>query len=90
MHQMLDRLNQAMDDMRDAASSQQAGTPQGEAQARRAAERLKEAEQMLAGMRGKESSNQVDDLARQAEDWRASSRPSKARCAGRSARRARA
>ena len=49
MQQMLDRLNQAMDDMRGAASSQQAGTPQGEAQARRAADRLKEAEQMLSG-----------------------------------------
>jgi hypothetical protein len=57
-----------MEDMRGAASSQQAGTPQGEAQARRAADRLKEAEQMLSGMRGKESSNQVEDLSRQADD----------------------
>jgi hypothetical protein len=68
LQQMIDRLKQATDDMRGAASSQQAGTPQGEAQARRAADRLKEAEQMLSGMRSAQSSNQVEDLARQADD----------------------
>ena len=67
LRQMLERLNQAMDNMRGAASSQQAGTPQGEAQARRAAEQLKEAEQMLSGLRSKETSNQVEDLARELE-----------------------
>ena len=65
---MLERLNQAMQDMRNAASSQQAGTPQGEAQARRAAERSEGSRADAAGMRSKESTNQVDDLARQAED----------------------
>ncbi|HTP36600.1 MAG TPA: hypothetical protein VMJ75_30700, partial [Candidatus Acidoferrales bacterium] len=68
LQQMLDHLNQALDDMRGAASSQQAGTPQSEAAARRAAERLKEAEQMLQGMRSKESNNQVESLVQQADD----------------------
>ena len=68
MQQMLDRLKQAMDDMRGAASSQQAGTPQGEAQARRAADRLKEAEQMLAGMQNAQAGNEVESLAKQADD----------------------
>lgn len=68
MQQMLDRLKQAMDDMRGAASSQQAGTPQGEAQARRAADRLKEAEQMLAGMQSAQAGNEVESLAKQADD----------------------
>ena len=54
--------------MRGAASSQQAGTPQGEAQARRAAEGLREAQQNLSGLRGEQSSGQVSDLARQAEE----------------------
>jgi hypothetical protein len=68
MQQTLDRLQQALDDMRQAASSQQAGTPQGDAQARRAAERLKEAEQSLSGIRSKESTNQVEQLAQQADE----------------------
>ena len=54
--------------MRQAASSQQAGTPQGEAEARRAADRLKEAQQTLSGLRSQEAGGQVDDLARQAEE----------------------
>jgi hypothetical protein len=68
LQQMLERLNQAMDDMRGAASSQQAGSPQGEAQARRAAERLKEIQQMAQNMRNQESNSQVESLVRQAED----------------------
>ena len=55
--------------------------PEGEAAARRAAERLKEAQQMLQAMRGSQSTNQVDDMARQAEDLAAASRSLKARCA---------
>jgi FtsZ-binding cell division protein ZapB len=54
--------------MRQAASSQQAGTPQGEAEARRAADRLKEAQQTLSGLRSQQAGGQVDDLARQAEE----------------------
>jgi hypothetical protein len=68
LRQTLDRLQQALQDMRQAASSRQAGTPQGEADARRAADRLKEAQQTLSGLRSAQSSNQVDDLARQADD----------------------
>jgi hypothetical protein len=51
LRQTIDRLQQALQDMRQAASSQQAGTPQGEADARRAADRLQEAQQMLSGLR---------------------------------------
>jgi hypothetical protein len=68
MQQMLDRIKQATDDMRAAASSQQNGTPQGEAQARRAADKLREAEQMLSGMKSQASNSQVEDLARQADE----------------------
>jgi hypothetical protein len=68
MQQTLDRLKQAMDDMRQANNANAAGTPQGEAQARKAAERLKEATDMLAGMRGQQSASQLDGLTKQAED----------------------
>ena len=68
LRQTIDRLQQALQDMRQAASSQQAGTPQGEAEARRAADRLHEAQQMLAGLRGAQSSGQVGDMASQADD----------------------
>ena len=67
LRQTIDRLQQALQDMRQAASSQQAGTPQGEAGARRAADRLREAQQMFAGLRTAQSSSQVGDMARQAE-----------------------
>ncbi|HEY1221671.1 MAG TPA: hypothetical protein VGF03_22205 [Bryobacteraceae bacterium] len=68
LSQTIDRLQQALQDMRQAGSSQQAGTPQGEAEARRAADRLREAQQMLAGLRSAQSSGQVGDMARQADD----------------------
>src|SRR5262249_43658926 len=68
LQQMLERLNQSIDDMRNAASSQKAGTAAGEADARKAAERLNEARQMLQGMRNSQSSNQVESLVQQAED----------------------
>ncbi len=68
MRKMLDQIAQATQDMRNAASSQQSGTPQGQAAAQRALESLKQAEQMMQGMRSKQSTGQVDDLVRQAED----------------------
>ncbi|HLH17307.1 MAG TPA: hypothetical protein VKX45_08805 [Bryobacteraceae bacterium] len=68
LQQMLDRLKQATDDMRAAASSQQNGTPQGEAQARRAADRLREAEQLLSGLQSQQAGNEVESLAKQADD----------------------
>jgi hypothetical protein len=68
MQQMLDRLKQATEDMRAAASSQQNGTPQGEAQARRAADKLNEAAQMLSGLQSAQAGNEVESLAKQADD----------------------
>jgi hypothetical protein len=68
LRKTLDQLQQALGDMRNAASSQQAGTPQGQAGAQRALDRLREAQQMLQGLRSKQSTGQVDDIARQAED----------------------
>ena len=65
--QTIDRLRQALQDMRQAASSQQAGTPEAEADARRAADRLREAQQGLAALRSAQSSSQVSDMARQAD-----------------------
>jgi hypothetical protein len=66
LRQTIDRLQQALEDMRQSADSRTAGTPQGEAGAKRAADRLQEAEQMLNGLRSQESSNEVTDLAQQA------------------------
>ncbi|MGB9457229.1 MAG: hypothetical protein WCB12_14375 [Bryobacteraceae bacterium] len=67
LRQTIDRLQQALQDMRQAASSQQAGTPEGEAGARRAADRLREAQQMFTGLRSGQSSGEVGDMARQAD-----------------------
>ena len=67
IQQALERLKQATRDMQQASSSQQAGTPQSEAEARRAAERLTEAQKMLSGMRQQQSGAQVSDLARRGE-----------------------
>jgi hypothetical protein len=53
--------------MSHAASSQQAGTPQAQADARRAADRLNQATQSLSGIRSGQSKNQIEDLARQAD-----------------------
>jgi hypothetical protein len=53
--------------MSHAASSQQAGTPQGQADARRAADRLNQATQSLSGIRAGQSKNQIEDLANQAD-----------------------
>ena len=58
VQQSLDRLRQATDDMRRAASPQQS-----EAEARRAADRLKQATDLLGGMRRQQSSSKVDSLA---------------------------
>jgi hypothetical protein len=58
VQQSLDRLRQATDDMRRATSPQQS-----EAEARRAADRLKEATDLLGGMRRQQTSTKVDSLA---------------------------
>lgn len=67
LERALERLNEAVRDMRAAASSQNAGTPQAEAQSRRAAERLNEARRTLEQLRAQQAGNQVDDLARRAQ-----------------------
>jgi hypothetical protein len=59
--QALDRLRQANEDMRRAAS------PQPSADARRAADRLREATNLLEGMRQQGASGRLDSLAREAE-----------------------
>ncbi len=64
LRQALERLQQAMRDMRNAGSPQ---SGQSEAEARRAAERLQEAQQLLRGLRGQESSQQLSELARSGE-----------------------
>jgi hypothetical protein len=68
LRKTLDQLAQATQEMRNAASSQQSGTPQGQAGAQRALDSLRQAQQMLQGMRSKQSNGQVDDIVRQAED----------------------
>ena len=59
--QALDRLRQAEDDMRRAVDEHNV------ADARRAAERLHEAMNLLGGMQRQDASRQVDSLAREAE-----------------------
>ena len=54
--------------MRQAASSQNAGTPQSEAEARRAAERLQEAQNLLRGMQQQQNDGTVEQLAQKAEN----------------------
>ena len=61
VQQALDRLRQATDDMRRATSPQQS-----EAEARRAADRLKEASGLLGSMRQQQSATKVDSLAAEA------------------------
>jgi hypothetical protein len=61
LQRAIEQLRQAQQDMRQSTSTQ------SEADARRAAERLKEARDLLAGMRQQQAAGSVDDLARQAE-----------------------
>jgi hypothetical protein len=61
LQRAIEQLRQAQQDMRQSASNQK------EADSRRAAERLKEARDLLSGMRQHQNSGNVDDLARQAE-----------------------
>ncbi len=63
LQQAFDQLSRALDDMRNAASSPE----QREAAARRAAERLQDAQNLLRGMRRDQSAGQIDDLARRAD-----------------------
>ena len=68
LERAMDRLQQALRDMRQAAGAQQGGSPQGGAEARRAAERLEEARNLLSGLRREQSGQEMDDLARRGDD----------------------
>src|SRR4029077_14430122 len=59
----LDRLRQAQEDMARAASQ----TQPNDAAARRAAERLQEASNLLSGMQQREASQQMDAMVREAD-----------------------
>jgi hypothetical protein len=61
VQQALDRLKQATDDMR------KANTPQSEAEARRAADRLKEASGLLGGMRNQQTSGKLNQIGDEAD-----------------------
>jgi len=61
LQRAIEQLRQAEQDMRQSTSTQ------SEADSRRAAERLKEARDLLAGLRQQQAAGSVDDLARQAE-----------------------
>ena len=61
LQRAIEQLRQAQQDMRQSTSTQ------SDADSRRAAERLKEARDLLAGMRQQQAAGSVDDLARQAE-----------------------
>ncbi|HTR48149.1 MAG TPA: hypothetical protein VMM16_12260 [Verrucomicrobiae bacterium] len=64
VRQALDRLRQANDDMRRAASSSQS---QDSADARRAADRLRDATNLLSEMQRQNSSGRLDSMAREAD-----------------------
>jgi hypothetical protein len=61
LQRAIEQLRQAQQDMRQSTSTQ------NEADSRRAAERLKEARDVLAGLRQQQAAGSVDDLARQAD-----------------------
>ena len=67
LNRALERLQQAERDMQNAGSAQNQGTPQSEAEARRAAERLREAREMLAGEQKQRAGEQMEELARRTQ-----------------------
>jgi FtsZ-binding cell division protein ZapB len=67
LNRAIERLAEAARDMQNAGATQNQGTPQSEAEARRAAERLREAREMLAGERRQQAGEQVEDLARKTQ-----------------------
>jgi hypothetical protein len=66
LQQALDRLKKATEDMQNAESQQNGSPEQTAAGQRRAADRLQEARDLLNGMQHQNSSQQLDDLAQQA------------------------
>jgi hypothetical protein len=70
VQQAIDRLKQSQEDMRKAASSAagQQGQQGNDADARRAAERLQEARDLLGGARRQQAEGSLDELARKTEE----------------------
>jgi hypothetical protein len=68
LNKAIEQLRQSVDDMRNANSSLRSGSPEAQEAQRRAADRLKEAGQLIAGMKGQQAAGEVDDVARQAGD----------------------
>ena len=66
LQEALDRLKKATEDMQNAESQQNNSPEQTAAGQRRAADRLQEARDLLNGMQHQNSSQQLDDLAAQA------------------------
>ena len=67
MNRAIERLKQAARDMQNAGSALNQGGQQSEAEARAAAQRLREAREMLAGERKEQAAGAVKDLARRSE-----------------------
>ena len=68
IQQMMDRLQQAQDDMRASQQAQQQGDqPQADAAARRAAERMQEAHDLADRMKRQDTAGQLGDLQNRAD-----------------------
>ncbi|HXI42805.1 MAG TPA: hypothetical protein VNH83_22675 [Bryobacteraceae bacterium] len=68
LNRAIERLAEATRDMQNAGSPQNQGSAQSEAEARRAAERLREARQSLAGERKQQAGQQMEELARKSQE----------------------
>jgi hypothetical protein len=68
LNRAIERLAEATRDMQNASSPQNQGSAQSEAEARRAAERLREARQSLAGERKQQAGQQMEELARKSQE----------------------
>ena len=66
LQQALDRLSRATDDMRQAENQQGGNSDQANAGQKRAGERLQEAHDILNGIQRQNASQQLDDMARKA------------------------
>jgi hypothetical protein len=68
LNRAIERLAEATRDMQNAGAPQNQGSAQSEAEARRAAERLREARQTLAGERKQQTGQQMEELARKSQE----------------------
>ncbi|MGH8631037.1 MAG: hypothetical protein ACREU7_09770, partial [Burkholderiales bacterium] len=67
LERALEKMRQATQDMQNAAAAQNNGSPRGEAEARRAAERLQEARDLLRGMRKEQTGEQMAGMVKESE-----------------------